>query len=290
VPASRLPCDIAAVIPVPKDRRSIFVVPWGEQTYIGTTDTDYDGPLDDPECTPDDVAYLLDAVNMATTSALTVADITGTWAGLRPLVKAAKSERTADLSRRHQVSVSPSGVVSVTGGKLTTYRRMAADAVDAVVGAIGRGARRSPTKKLRLHGAGGVPALRSPGVAARLGIDDALLDHLVGRYGDETPQVLALRASDPALAAPLVAGLPYIGAEAVWAVQSEMALTLGDVLARRTRAQLRARDATAAAAGAVAALIGPLLGWDEAEAGRQVADYRAAVAHEREAADLPVTA
>src|SRR5205823_10028090 len=136
VPWSLVRNEIAAVIPVAKDRRSVFVVPWGGEggphrfTYIGTTDTDYDGPLDNPQITPDDVAYLLRAINGAVTTTITEADILGTWAGLRPLVAAAKSERTADLSRRHAVQVSPGGVITVTGGKLTTYRRMAADAVD----------------------------------------------------------------------------------------------------------------------------------------------------------------
>jgi glycerol-3-phosphate dehydrogenase len=290
VPADRLPCDIAAVVPVPKDRRSIFVVPWGDQTYIGTTDTDYDGPLEDPECTPADVAYLLDAINLATSSALTTEDITGTWAGLRPLVRAARSERTADLSRRHAVAVSGSGVVSITGGKLTTYRKMAADAVDEAVKVIGRGSRRSPTKKLPIHGAGGLKALREPGAADRLGVAPAVLEHLLGRYGSDALRVLSLISADPDLGAPLVPGLPYLAAEAVFAVREEQATTLDDILARRTRAQLRARDATAAAAASVAALVGPLLGWDEAETERQVAGYRAAVAHEREAADLPVIA
>ena len=105
-------------------------MPWGDRTYLGTTDTDYDGPLDDPQCTPEDVDYLLGAINLFVTEPLTEADILGTWAGLRPLVKAAASERTADLSRRHSVHTSPSGVVTVTGGKLTTYRKMAADTVD----------------------------------------------------------------------------------------------------------------------------------------------------------------
>ena len=102
--------QIAAVVPVPKDRRSVFVVPWGDRgndefafTYIGTTDTDYDGPLDDPQCTPDDIAYLLRAINASVTSQITEADVLGTWAGLRPLVRDAGSERTADLSRRHSV-------------------------------------------------------------------------------------------------------------------------------------------------------------------------------------------
>lgn len=290
VPAERLPCDIAAVVPVSRDRRSVFVVPWDGQTYIGTTDTDHDGPLDDPECTPADIAYLLDAINAATSSGLTTADVTGTWAGLRPLVKAATTERTADLSRRHRVSVSASGVVSVTGGKLTTYRKMAADAVDVVVRGIGRGKRRSPTRRLAIRGAGGLRQLREPGTAGRLGIDQATLDHLVGRYGGEAPRVLALVREDPALGSPLVPGLAYLAAEAVFAVREEMARSLVDVLARRTRAHLRARDATAVASAEVGRLIAPSLGWDDAEVARQVAWYRAFATHEREAASLPVFA
>ena len=285
VPADRLPCDIAAVIPVAKDRRSIFVVPWGEHTYIGTTDTDYTGSLADPECTPEDVDYLLEAVNMATTSALTVADVTGTWAGLRPLVKHASTARTADLSRRHRVDVAPSGLVTVTGGKLTTYRKMAADTVDTAVGAIGRGRRRSPTATLAIRGAVGLDYLRRPDAAARLGVTAAVLDHLAGRYGAETPRVIASARAEPALLDPLVPGLPYIRAEAVWAVRHEMALTLLDVLARRTRALLRDRAATVAAAPDVAALLAPLLGWDSAETARQVATVTDLAAHERAAVE-----
>src|SRR6185503_7820435 len=150
VPWSKVRCDIAAVIPVRGDARSIFVVPWGDRVYIGTTDTDYDGPLDNPTCTPDDVAYLLDAVNAMLVEPVERNDVLGTWAGLRPLVRDAKSEKTADLSRRHAVSLSTSGVVTVTGGKLTTYRKMAVDAVDAAVGLLGQNGRvhvkRSQTK------------------------------------------------------------------------------------------------------------------------------------------------
>src|SRR5437868_870033 len=167
VPWALVRNEIAAVIPVPKDRRSVFVVPWGGEggphrfTYIGTTDTDYDGPLDDPQITPDDVAYLLRAINGAITTKITENDILGTWAGLRPLVAAAKSERTADLSRRHSVLVAPSGVVTVTGGKLTTYRRMAADTVDKIVERLGSG-ERSRTRHVKLHGAEGWDASDLP--------------------------------------------------------------------------------------------------------------------------------
>jgi len=250
---------------------------------VGTTDTDYTGPLDDPECTPGDIAYLLDAVNAVTTADLGPSDITGTWAGLRPLVKNALTERTADLSRRHRVEVAPSGLVTVTGGKLTTYRKMAVDAVAAAVTVVGAGARRSPTAHLPLRGAVGLEYLRRPGTATRLGVPAPLLDHLVGRYGGETTRVLAAARSDPGLLDPLVPGLAYVRAEAVWAVQAEMARTLEDVLSRRTRSLLLDREATVTAAPSVAALIGPLLGWDPAEQARQVADLSGLAARERAA-------
>src|SRR5436190_7645977 len=124
---------MAAVLAVPKDRRSIFVVPWGDEVYLGTTDTDYQGPLDDPQCTSEDVDYILNALNIFVAEKITRSDVVGTWAGLRPLVAEAKSERTADLSRRHKVGTSAGGLITVTGGKLTTYRRMAADPVDEIV-------------------------------------------------------------------------------------------------------------------------------------------------------------
>ena len=131
VPWTRVRNDIAVIVPVPSDKRSVFVVPWGDHTYIGTTDTEYEGSLDHPGCTEDDVAYLLAALNGVSTVGATRDDVVGAWAGLRPLLRGSGRARTRDLSRRHAVRVSPSGVVTVTGGKLTTYRRMAVDAVDA---------------------------------------------------------------------------------------------------------------------------------------------------------------
>jgi glycerol-3-phosphate dehydrogenase len=292
VPWEKVRCDIAVVLPVPKDKRSIFVVPWGEFVYIGTTDTDDQGSLDEPVCTPDDVTYLLDAVNFWLDEPLSTADVLGTWAGLRPLVNDAGSERTADLSRRHAVLTSPSGMVTVTGGKLTTYRQMAADAVDAVVsglddGVIDRIRHRSPTARLRLRGAEGYEQARTADVAM---LTPTQVEHLADRYGGEAATVHALIAADPSLAEPLVAGLPYLRAEAVYAVRYEMARSLDDILDRRTRARLLARDATADAAGAVAALVGPELGWSPDQQEAAVDTYRAALAHERSAADLPETA
>jgi len=283
VPWSLVQNRIAAVIPVPKDRRSVFVVPWGGEggdyqfTYIGTTDTDYDGPIDDPQITPDDVEYLLRAINGAVTTTISESDILGTWAGLRPLVKAATSERTADLSRRHSVSASAGGVITVTGGKLTTYRRMAADAVDEAVKELGIDRRKSRTKRVRLHGAAGWDAPDLPA-------------ELATRYGGDAREIAALTASDAALAAPIVAGLPYTKAEVVYAVRAEMARTVDDVLSRRTRARLLARDASARAASEVGAIMAAELGWDDAERDRQVEQYRALVEAERVTGGLPETA
>ncbi|MGZ4713990.1 MAG: FAD-dependent oxidoreductase [Acidimicrobiia bacterium] len=274
VPWERVQNDIAAIVPVPKDRRSIFVVPWGDLTYIGTTDTDYDGPIDDPQCTPEDIRYLLDAMNVAMATPLTEADVVGTWAGLRPLVTGGTvGQKTADLSRRHKVAVGTSGMITITGGKLTTYRKMAQDTTNAVMRQLGRtGACR--TKNLRLLGADG-PAP-----------DD---EHLARRYGSMATDVLTLADGIAGLDEPLVTGLPYRRAEAIYAVREEMATTLDDVLSRRTRARLLARDATADAAEDVARLVAPELGWDEARIRAEVEGYRAALEHERTSAGLPET-
>ena len=289
VPWPRLRNDIAAVVPVRHDRRSVFVVPWpgldgtvggeGSVTYIGTTDTDYDGDVDDPQCTAEDVAYLLNAINHAIREPLDEGDVLATWAGLRPLVRDASNSRTADLSRRHRVLVSEGGMITVTGGKLTTYREMAEDAVDAAVAGLGeplrRRARRSRTRSLALRGAEGWREARER---------DA---RLADRYGGEAGVVEAMIAADPTAGEPLVAGLPYRRAEALYAARYEMAVDLDDVLSRRTRSRLLGRDATAAAADDVAELLAPELGWSEDERAAQAARFRAALAHEREAPGLP---
>jgi glycerol-3-phosphate dehydrogenase len=285
VPWSKVRNEIAVIVPVPKDRRSVFVIPWGDTTYVGTTDTDYDGPLDDPQCTTADIAYLLGALNHAIDEPVGPADVVGTWAGLRPLLRTASSKRTADLSRRHGVRVSPTGLITINGGKLTTYRRMAADTIDAAAARLGRRSR-SRTKHLALIGGERFDDQGEPGVAA----EPSLHEHLAGRYGTEASALIDLIEAEPELGATLVPGLPYVKAEAVHAVRHEMARSVDDVLSRRTRARLLARDASAAAAGAVGALLAPELGWDEDETHRQVDAYVAAVTRERRAADLPETA
>ena len=276
VPWALVRNDTAAVVPVPGDRRSLFVVPWGPQpggtfthTYIGTTDTDYEGRLDDPPCTATDIDYVLGAVNAVIGTHLTTADVTGVWAGLRPLVRSASSGRTADLSRRHRVTTSPAGVVAVAGGKLTTYREMAEDTVNVVVGILGQRGR-CRTKKLLLLGADGFSELAT-------GTPEA---HLADRYGTLATAIDELVAKDAELGAPLVPGLPYLRAEAVYAARHEMATTLLDVLTRRTRAHLLDRAATLAAADDAADLLAEELGWDASERHRQLAEYADLVARE----------
>ncbi len=178
--------------------------------------------------------------------------------------------------------ISPAGLVTITGGKLTTYRRMSADTIDEVSRLLGRRSR-CRTKHLTLLGGEGFEAPAETN-------EPSLHEHLAGRYGTEANHVLDLLDADPELSEPLVPGLPYLRAEAVHAVRHEMARSVDDVLSRRTRARLLARDASTAAADSVAAILAPELGWDAAETQRQADAYRAAIAHERESAQLPETA
>ena len=273
VPWARVRNDIAAIVPVPDGRRSVFVIPWGEHTYVGTTDTTYHGSLDDPRCTEADVAYLLGALNEVTTIGATDSDVVATWAGLRPLLRNTARARTADLSRRHAVRTSATGVVTVTGGKLTTYRRMAADAVDAAGRRLPGKVAPSRTKRLRLAGSEGVDppvaTLPEPGAPDR----PTVAEHLAHRYGADAAAVADLARTVATGSDPLVPGLPYLRAEAVYATRHEMATSLDDVLSRRTRARILDRGATVAAAPAVAQLLATELGWSDATTADQVRQF-----------------
>ena len=291
VPWEKVRNDIAVVIPVPKDKRSLFVVPWVEKsdgtfmyTYIGTTDTDYQGPVDNPQCTKDDIDYVLRAINASVTTNITTDDVLAVWAGLRPLVKPAENEsisnRTADLSRRHSVTTSSHGVITVTGGKLTTYREMAQDTVDVAVKQLGLplSKYKCQTKHLRFVGGDNYREPKASDVAAR---------HLAHRYGTRAKVVTDMIAKQPELASPLVPGLPYLRAEAVYAVQYEMATTLDDILSRRTRSLLFDRRATRLAAHDVASLVAPFLAWSDEEIERQVAQFDEVCAEEERAGAVP---
>ena len=318
LPAGRPALDIAAVLSVPGDRRSVFVIPWGDRIYVGTTDTDYDGPLEDPQCTAADIDYLLGALNAWVTKPIGRHEVLGAWAGLRPLVGGAglaggrdgpgagggagqpttPASKTADLSRRHAVRVAPSGLVTIVGGKLTTYRAMAEDTVDEAVRVMrlhtsGSGRERRPRLRVPdsrsgstpLFGAEGYEELTQEGAPQRLGLPADVVAHLAGRFGGHAQAVAAIVRDRPELGERLVPGLPYLKAEAVYAVRYEMALTLEDVLSRRTRALLLDVAATAGAAPSVAELMAPELGWSEEERDRQVETFLALVERQRRAAD-----
>ncbi|MHB8262305.1 MAG: glycerol-3-phosphate dehydrogenase/oxidase [Acidimicrobiales bacterium] len=256
---SKLPVKTAGVLPVRSDRRSIFVIPWNDGSYVyaGTTDTDWQGSIDNPLCSDDDAGYILDAVNSHTGIRLTRADITASWAGVRPLLvgrsSSKRSNRTADLSRHHSVQESGSGLVTVTGGKLTTYRKMAEEAVDKAIAYLGSspsilaGRHRSTTRHLRIAGSGDTLALRellAPSTAKELGLRPEQLAHLVNRYGTETPNLVELASSHPGSLEPLSQETAYLKIEAIWAIKKEMACTVEDVFSRRMRLSLM--DASAA--------------------------------------------
>lgn len=278
----RLPAEVAALVRVAHDRRGIFIIPFEDApfTYIGTTDTPYEGPLNEPMASPDDVAYLLDAVNGATSSSLTSEDVTGVWAGLRPLLTPPSRDetikvRTADLSRRHRVLDAHDGLIHVTGGKWTTYRQMAEDTVDALAPYLPRMGR-SRTKNFPLHG---VSSWRP---------ESELENYLFRRYGGDTPQVLQLIGEEPALGDCVIEGLPYLGAEFVYAARYEMATDLIDILTRRTRAHLYDARHSASAAPAIARLVAPTLGWGEDDQLLHATRYQDLVDHELSAAGLQV--
>ncbi|WP_432752097.1 glycerol-3-phosphate dehydrogenase/oxidase [Streptomyces sp. JL2001] len=227
-------------IPIPGEaNRFVLVLPQGDgRVYVGLTDEPVDGDVPDvPEVPETDIGFLLDVLGSALDVTLHRGDVVGTFAGLRPLLDTqGPGGRTADISRRHAVLTSPDGVVTIVGGKLTTYRRMAQDVVDAVVEARGLDARPCRTTSVPLVGADRPARLARLDVPARL----------VRRYGTEAPAVHALGAADPELARPVVPGHPVTVAELVWAVRHEGALDVSDLLDRRTRIGLVAEDRSVA--------------------------------------------
>jgi glycerol-3-phosphate dehydrogenase len=279
---------------------------WWDHWIIGTTDTPWDGPLDAPLVEDADIAYLLRNTNRFLRAKLRPSDIVGGYAGLRPLLapapagpapagpaaagsaaagSAADAATTSALSRDHAVIRGPEGFVTIVGGKYTTYRPMAADAVDAVTAWIGREVPPSPTAGVPLIGVAGLSAARA-GVAAladEYGLPATEVERLVSRYGDRTAEVLAPARAERVLALP-VAGAPgYLGVEFRYAATAEGAMTLADVLARRTHVSVEVPDGGAGAAPTVARLVGPVLGWTDAERDAQVRAYLAAENIERAA-------
>jgi glycerol-3-phosphate dehydrogenase len=271
--------ETAAFIPDAERRRMLFVIPWLDAVVVGTTDDTYEGDLDRPSVTDEDRAYILDAVNHSFSLELTSTDIVGAYAGLRPLI-AAKEGATADLSRRHSVYDIAPGIIGITGGKLTTYRRMAADAVDRL-SEDGGISSRSRTRWIRLGSHD--PASLTQAVerrAARLGIGGSSVAGLVRTYGDRALEVIDI-AESTGNAEPLVPGRSPLAAEAEYCVRHEMVVDLDDLLSRRTRLALVDRAAGIGPGSNAPAALASALGWDREEEERQTLAYRAGVETER---------
>jgi glycerol-3-phosphate dehydrogenase len=284
VDRDRLPLDQASVLLPSRagDGRSMFAIPWGRQTILGTTDTAYDGPLDGLSLDEVDLAYVLQAGNDVFDAGLVTEDVLGAWAGVRPLLRGT-GESMSDLSRRHTLIASPGGLVTITGGKLTTYRRMAAEVVDLLVARDGVRAD-CRTADIPLGGTGrpydAVLADVLAGCAA-LGLSEEVAVTLTRQQGEAAASVLSLVAADPALGAELSPAAAHLAAEVVQAARHEGAASLDDVFSRRMRLSLRARDAGLPAGPLAARLLAAELGRDEAWAAGQVASYAGAVATER---------
>jgi glycerol-3-phosphate dehydrogenase len=281
VPRDRIHGDTALTIRT--ETSVLFVIPWGRHWILGTTDTDWTLDKAHPAASKKDIDYLLDHVNDYLVTPLTHDDVEGVYAGLRPLL-AGESESTSALTREHIVAHPVPGLVAVAGGKYTTYRVMAADAVDAAVHGLEEDISESVTERIGLLGADGYVA-RWNGrhrIAERSGVHVSRIEHLLKRYGSLVDDLLSLIAEDPSLGDPLEGSDDYLRVEVLYAATHEGAAHLEDVLTRRTRTSIETWDRGLRAAEPAARLMAGPLGWSEEQITREIEHYRARVAAERE--------
>ncbi len=271
-----LPMGAAACIVPAGEGRMIFALPWYGRTLIGTTDKDFDGDITHPKPGGDDVEYLLQAVNEFFGVSLSDSDLVGAYAGVRPLISTGDPRKSVDISRKAELYETSSGMLTITGGKLTTWRRMAKQTVDRLVERAGREAP-CHTAEIPL----GMPA-RADDLARPEGVGEEAARQLAFRYGHAAKRVLDLVREDPALAQPIATGRPDLLAEVVLAARHEQARSVADVLLRRTRLGILAAPALRSAGDVrpVAERLGAELGWDEARVGREAEAWVEAAAAE----------
>ncbi len=276
VPRDRIVSEVAIILRT--ERSVLFVIPWGTHWIIGTTDTDWDLDLAHPAATKADIDYILGRVNTVLANPLTHADIDGVYAGLRPLL-AGESDDTSKLSREHAVAVPAPGLVAIAGGKYTTYRVMAADAIDAATEYIPARVAPSITEKVPLLGADGYFALinQTEHVAAQQQLHPYRVRHLLDRYGSLIDEVLAMAAGRPDLLDPISEAPIYLKVEAAYAAAAEAALHLEDVLARRMRISIEYPHRGVDCAREVAEVLAPVLDWGDDDIDAEVANYTARV-------------
>ncbi|WP_419704404.1 FAD-dependent oxidoreductase [Promicromonospora sp. NFX87] len=288
VPRERIRGNAGLILQTEKS--VLFVIPWSRYWIIGTTDTPWSLDPTHPVATSADIDYVLDHANAVLAHPLTREDIIGTYAGLRPLLQPGTKAGTssAKVSREHTVASPTPGLTVIAGGKLTTYRIMAKDAVDFAIGQRSA-ALPSITHQIPLTGAVGLRAVQRQARTwgKRFGWAPPLLDHLLHRYGANLAEIVELCDADPTLAAPLEHAPAYLRAEAHYAVSHEGALHLEDVLAHRTRLVYEIVDRGTEAAAEVASVVAPLLGWDASDEEREVRAWQARIEAERHAEEAP---
>ncbi len=263
----------------------LFLIPWGDKWIVGTTDTPYDGDRTKPLATQEDVQYILDQANRVLEPKIKAEDIIGVFAGLRPLVANKTGSATTKLSREHTVDRPVPGFVSLAGGKYTTYRVMAKDAVDLAVLDLRKLVSDSVTDKLPLIGADGYFALvqQTEKIAEKYAVSEATITHLLNRYGSLIEEILEIINEDPSMSERLIPDLPYIKAEILHAVTHEGALSVEDVLLRRTRISFEDFYSGSEVATEVANIIGGELGWGARERNASVKSFLAVTDKEEEA-------
>jgi glycerol-3-phosphate dehydrogenase len=290
VPRDRIRSDSGLILRTEKS--VLFVIPWGRHWIIGTTDTDWALDKAHPAASSSDIDYILEHVNEVLEIPLTRSDVEGVYAGLRPLLKG-ETEATSKLSREHAVAHTVPGLVVVAGGKYTTYRVMAKDAVDEAVhgleSSMDRRVPESVTKDVPLMGAEGYDALWNSRhrLADSSGLHLVRIEHLLQRYGSLVEEVLELVAADHSLGEPLEGTVDYLRAEVVYAVTHEGARHLDDVLTRRTRVSIETFHRGTSSAEEAASLMGKARGWSEEQREREVEHYLQRVAAERESQEMP---
>lgn len=286
VPRDRIPSSTGIILRTEKS--VLFVIPWGRHWIVGTTDSAWTYDKAHPAASAKDIDYILDHVNAVLRTPLTHADVEGVYAGLRPLLSG-ESDATSKLSREHIVAHPAPGLVVVAGGKYTTYRVMAKDAVDEASRALDGRVPESITDDVPLVGAEGYHALWNQRhlPAARSGLHVARIEHLLHRQGMLIYDLLELVDKDPSLGRPVEGSDDYLQVEVVYAASHEGARHLDDVLARRTRLSIETWDRGVVAAESSARLMGGVLGWDEAQVEREVRLYTERVAAERDSQQQP---
>ncbi len=290
VPKDRLNGEVGFILQTEKS--VLFIIPWERYWVIGTTDTPYHQDFTHPVASQADIDYVIDHANVVLQKPLTRDDVIGTWAGLRPLLQpATKGDGTAStkVSREHTVTEAAPGLVTIAGGKLTTYRVMAQDAVDFALGEAEAKARPSQTKRTPLMGAAGYQALSAQAdtLGREFGWDGTRVRHLLDRYGSEINTLIAQCREQPDLAQPVEHAPDYLRAEFAYGCTHEGALHLEDLLVNRTRLTYEIADSGLAALPEIAAIAAERLGWDDARTDAEIKAYTERVEAERAASTQP---